>query len=34
MTGDDIDWFSISVKNQRMVARGTPNLDRLAAEGM
>ena len=32
--GDDIGWFNIGVYNQGMMAGRTPNLDRLAAEGM
>src|SRR5205823_14482726 len=32
--GDDIGWFNIGAYNQGMMAGRTPNLDRLAAEGM
>ena len=32
--GDDIGWFNIGVYNQGIMATRTPNLDRLAAEGM
>ncbi|MBV8357510.1 MAG: arylsulfatase [Deltaproteobacteria bacterium] len=32
--GDDIGWFNIGVYNQGMMAGKTPNLDRLASEGM
>ena len=32
--GDDIGWSNIGVYNQGMMAGRTPNLDRLAAEGM
>src|SRR5437867_4048339 len=32
--GDDIGWFNIGAYHQGMMARRTPNLDRLAAEGM
>jgi arylsulfatase len=32
--GDDIGWFNIGVYNQGMMAGRTPNLDKLAAEGM
>jgi len=32
--GDDIGWFNIGVYNQGIMAGRTPNLDRLAAEGM
>ncbi len=32
--GDDIGWFNIGVYNQGMMAGRTPNLDRMAAEGM
>jgi arylsulfatase len=32
--GDDIGWDNIGVYNQGIMARRTPNLDKLAAEGM
>src|SRR5260221_93277 len=32
--GDDIGWANIGVYNQGIMATKTPNLDRLAAEGM
>ncbi len=32
--GDDIGWFNIGVYNQGIMAGRTPNLDRLAVEGM
>jgi arylsulfatase len=32
--GDDIGWFNIGAYHQGMMAGQTPNLDRLAAEGM
>ena len=32
--GDDIGWFNIGAYNQGMMAGRTPNLDRLASEGM
>jgi Sulfatase len=32
--GDDIGWSNIGVYNQGIMAGRTPNLDRLAAEGM
>jgi len=32
--GDDIDWANIRVYNQGIMAGRTPNLDRMAAEGM
>ena len=32
--GDDIGWFNIGAYNQGMMAGRTPNLDKLAAEGM
>jgi len=32
--GDDIGWFNISAYNQGIMAGRTPNLDRLASEGM
>lgn len=32
--GDDIGWFNIGVYNQGMMAGRTPNLDKLASEGM
>jgi arylsulfatase A-like enzyme len=32
--GDDIGWFSIGVYNQGIMAGRTPNLDKLASEGM
>ena len=32
--GDDIGWFNIGVYNQGMMAGLTPNLDKLAAQGM
>lgn len=32
--GDDIGWFNIGAYNQGMMAGKTPNLDRMAAEGM
>jgi arylsulfatase len=32
--GDDIGWFNIGAYNQGIMATRTPNLDRLAAEGM
>ncbi len=32
--GDDIGWFNIGVYNQGIMSGRTPNLDRLAAEGM
>jgi arylsulfatase A-like enzyme len=32
--GDDIGWFNIGAYHQGMMAGRTPNLDRLAAEGM
>jgi hypothetical protein len=32
--GDDIGWLNIGVYNQGMMAGRTPNLDRLATEGM
>ena len=32
--GDDIGWFNIGAYNRGMMAGKTPNLDKLAAEGM
>jgi arylsulfatase A-like enzyme len=32
--GDDIGWFNIGAYNQGMMATRTPNLDKLAAQGM
>ena len=32
--GDDIGWFNVGAYNQGMMSGRTPNLDRLAAEGM
>ncbi|HEV7730695.1 MAG TPA: arylsulfatase [Candidatus Binatia bacterium] len=32
--GDDIGWFNIGAYNQGIMATRTPNLDRIAAEGM
>ena len=32
--GDDIGWSNIGVYNQGMMAGRTPNLDKLASEGM
>jgi arylsulfatase len=32
--GDDIGWFHIGAYHQGIMAGRTPNLDRLAAEGM
>src|SRR6202167_1020141 len=32
--GDDIGWFNVGAYHQGMMASRTPNLDRLAAEGM
>src|SRR5512141_2805113 len=32
--GDDIGWFNIGAYNQGIMSGRTPNLDRLAAEGM
>lgn len=32
--GDDIGWFNLGVYNQGIMAGRTPNLDRLAAQGM
>ena len=32
--GDDIGWFNIGAYHRGMMAGRTPNLDRLAAEGM
>jgi arylsulfatase len=32
--GDDIGWFNISAYHQGIMAGRTPNLDKLAAEGM
>lgn len=32
--GDDIGWFNVGAYNQGIMAGKTPNLDRLAAEGM
>ena len=32
--GDDIGWANIGAYNQGIMAGRTPNLDRLAAEGM
>ena len=32
--GDDIGWFNIGAYNQGIMAGRTPNLDKLAAEGM
>ena len=32
--GDDIGWFNIGAYHQGMMAGRTPNLDKLAAEGM
>src|SRR6476619_7627988 len=32
--GDDIGWFNIGAYHQGMMASRTPNLDKLAAEGM
>ena len=32
--GDDVGWANIGVYNQGIMAGRTPNLDRLAAEGM
>src|SRR5262249_57319231 len=32
--GDDVGWANISVYNQGIMAGRTPNLDKLAAEGM
>jgi arylsulfatase A-like enzyme len=31
---DDIGWFNIGAYHQRIMARRTPNLDKLAADGM
>ena len=32
--GDDIGWFNIGAYNQGIMAGKTPNLDKLASEGM
>ena len=32
--GDDIGWFNLSCYHQGIMASRTPNLDRLASEGM
>jgi arylsulfatase A-like enzyme len=32
--GDDIDWFNIGAYHQGIMSGKTPNLDKLAAEGM
>src|SRR5215471_2579774 len=32
--GDDIGWFNVGAYHQGMMASRTPNLDRLAAQGM
>src|SRR5215475_8175260 len=32
--GDDIGWFNIGAYHQGMMAGRTPNLDKMAAEGM
>ena len=32
--GDDIGWFNVSANNQGMMGYRTPNIDRIAAEGM
>jgi arylsulfatase A-like enzyme len=32
--GDDIGWFNIGAYHQGMMAGRTPNLDKIAAEGM
>jgi arylsulfatase len=32
--GDDIGWFNIGAYNQDMMYSTTPNLDRMAGEGM
>src|SRR6185503_17420787 len=32
--GDDIGWFNVGAYHQGMMAGRTPNIDRLAAEGM
>ena len=32
--GDDVGWFNIGAYNQDIMSGKTPNLDRLAAEGM
>src|SRR5262245_23899012 len=32
--GDDVGWFNVGAYHQGMMASRTPNLDRLAAEGM
>ena len=32
--GDDVGWFNIGAYNQGMMSGRTPNLDKLAAEGM
>ena len=32
--GDDVGWFNIGAYHQGMMSGKTPNLDRLAAEGM
>ena len=32
--GDDVGWFNIGAYHQGIMASRTPNLDRLAAEGM
>ena len=32
--GDDIGWFNVGAYHQGIMAGRTPNLDRLAAEGM
>src|SRR4030095_2942301 len=32
--GDDIGWFNIGAYHQGIMASRTPNIDRLAAEGM
>lgn len=32
--GDDIGWFNIGAYHRGIMAGNTPNLDRLAAEGM
>src|SRR5436190_16142898 len=32
--GDDVGWFNIGAYHQGMMSGRTPNLDRLAAEGM
>jgi arylsulfatase A-like enzyme len=32
--GDDVGWFNIGAYHQGMMAGKTPNLDKLASEGM